>query len=74
MKSALMKNMGVFALLGAGLLLAGCKSAPELTAAQAQALIQASYDQGPVTGVTITLHDLGMQQGVAAKYWDRSKA
>jgi len=66
--------LGVVALLGAGLLMSGCKSAPDLTAAQAQALIQASYDQSPPVGATITVSDLGMQQGVTAKYWDRSKA
>jgi len=61
-------------LLGAGLLFTGCKSAPDLTTAQAQALIQASYDQSPPAGVAITVFDPGMQQGVTAKYWDRSKA
>lgn len=66
--------LGVVALLSAGLVLGGCKSAPDLTAAQAQALIQASYDQSPPVGAAITVHDLGMQQGVTAKYWDRSKA
>jgi hypothetical protein len=66
--------LGIVAVLGTGLLLAGCKSTPELTAAQAQTLIQANYDQSPAAGVAITVHDLGMQQGVTAKYWDRSKA
>jgi hypothetical protein len=66
--------LGVVALLSAGLLMVGCKSAPDLTAAQAQALIQANYDQSPPTGVAITVFDLGMRQGVTAKYWDRSKA
>jgi hypothetical protein len=51
-----------------------CKSAPELTAAQAQSLIQAKYDQDPAVGAPITITDLGMRQGVTAKYWDRSKA
>jgi hypothetical protein len=64
----------VVALLSAALLMAGCKSAPDLTATQAQALIQASYDQSQPTGVAITVFDLGMRQGVTAKYWDRSKA
>jgi len=62
------------AVLGAGLLLAGCKSAPELTATQAQALIQAKYDQSPAVPVSITVYDLGMRQGVTAKYWDRAKS
>jgi hypothetical protein len=67
------RTLAVVALLSAGLLFTGCKSAPDLTAAQAQALIQASYDQSPPAGVAITIFDLGMQQGVTAKYWDRSK-
>jgi hypothetical protein len=57
-----------------GLGLSGCKSAPELTAAQAQALIQAKYDQTPPVGANITVDDLGMRMGVTAKYWDRSMA
>jgi hypothetical protein len=68
------KVSGIVALLCAGFLLAGCKSAPELTASQAQALIQAKYDQSPAVPVAITVYDLGMRQGVTAKYWDRSKA
>lgn len=69
-----MGTLGVVSILGTGLLFTGCKSAPELTAAQAQALIQAKYDQSPAIGVAITVNDLGMRQGVTAKYWDRSKA
>jgi hypothetical protein len=66
--------LGAVALLGVGLLITGCKSAPDLTAANAQALIQAKYDQDPAAGAAITITDLGMRQGVTAKYWDRSKA
>jgi hypothetical protein len=69
-----LKILAVVAALGTGLLFSGCKSAPELTAAQAQALIQAKYDQDPPVGANITVHDMGMQKGVTAKYWDRSKA
>jgi hypothetical protein len=58
--------------MGAGLLLAGCKSAPELTAAQAQALIQAKYDQTPAAGASIAVDDLGMRMGATAKYWNRT--
>jgi hypothetical protein len=65
---------GGLVIAAAGLALAGCKSAPELTAANAQALIQAKYDQDPPVGATINVNDLGMRQGVTAKYWDRSKA
>lgn len=65
--------LGLATLFGAALLFPGCKSAPQLTAAQAQALIQAKYDHDPAAGVPITVSDLGMRQGVTAKYWDRSK-
>jgi hypothetical protein len=44
-----------------------------LTAAQAQALIQAKYDATPAVGANITVDDLGMRQGITAKYWDRTK-
>ncbi len=54
--------------------LTGCKSAPELTSAQAQALIQAKYDQTPAAGANIYVDDLGMRMGVTDKYWDRTKA
>jgi len=63
----------VLAFMGAGLLLSGCKTAPELTAADAQALIQAKYDQTPAVGASVTIDDLGMRQGATAKYWDRTK-
>jgi len=56
------------------LVLNGCKSAPELSKADAQSLIQAKYDATPATGIPINVNDLGMRQGVTAKYWDRSKA
>ena len=64
---------GAIALLGAGLILAGCKSAPPLSQQQAQELIQSKYDQSAATPITITLTDPGMVQGVDAKYWDRTK-
>jgi len=68
-----MKLLGALALVGVGLFAAGCKSAPELTAANAQALIQAKYDQSPPVGANVFVDDTGMQQGVRAKYWDLSK-
>jgi hypothetical protein len=68
------QGLAFAALLGTGLFLGGCKSAPELTATQAQALIQAKYDADPAVPANITVDDLGMRQGVTAKYWDRSKA
>ena len=65
--------LAVATLVGTGLLFTGCKTAPELTAANAQALIQAKYDQDPATGAPITVTGLGIQQGHSAKYWDRTK-
>ena len=59
----------VLALLGAGALLTGCNSTPELTQANALALIQAKYDQTPPVGATIMVSKLGLDQGIAAKYW-----
>jgi hypothetical protein len=71
--AAKLNVLGTVALLSAGLLFTGCKTAPELTAANAQALIQAKYDQDPATGAPITVTGLGIQQGHSAKYWDRTK-
>lgn len=65
--------LGTLGFLGAGLLLSGCKSAPELTKTDAQALIQAKYDQTPAAGANITVNELGLGQGVTAKYWARTK-
>jgi hypothetical protein len=63
--------LGAAALLGAGLLVTGCKSAPPLTAQQAQSMIQAKYDQTAPAGISINVTDLGMRQGITAKYWER---
>jgi hypothetical protein len=57
------------AVLGAGLLTVGCKSAPELTQANAISLIQANYAQAAPVPVDIVVGDLGMRNGVTAKYW-----
>lgn len=74
MRKALhLKTLGGVVLVGIGMVLAGCKSAPELTEAQAQALIQAKYDQTPPVGVNILVDDLGMRQGITAKLWERTK-
>ncbi|MGB8258778.1 MAG: hypothetical protein WCE75_00430 [Terracidiphilus sp.] len=66
-------SLSVVALLGAGLVLSGCKTAPDLTSADAQKLIQAKYDQTAAAPVSVTVDDTGMQQGFAAKYWTRTK-
>ena len=62
----------VLAIMGAGLFLAGCKSAPELTQAQALAMIQAKYDATPAVGANIIVNNDGMVQGATAKYWNRT--
>jgi hypothetical protein len=67
-----LKVLGVAAFLGAGLLLSGCKSVPELTATQALTLIQAKYNETPPSGASIAVNDLGMREGITAKYWDRT--
>jgi hypothetical protein len=54
-------------------MLSGCKSAPELTQANALALIQAKYDQTPAVGAIITVDQAGLARGVTAKYWARTK-
>lgn len=64
--------LGATALLGAGMILAGCKSAPDLTQTQALALIQAKYDQTAPQGTDIMVNDLGMREGATAKLWDRT--
>jgi hypothetical protein len=63
--------LGTLGFLGAGLLLSGCKSAPELTQADARALIQAKYDATPAVGANVAVDQLGLGEGVAAKYWER---
>lgn len=73
-----LKTFGVLVLIGAGLLGAGlmftgCKSTPSLTAAEAQALIQARYDQTAAVGTNIAVDDLGMRMGATDKFWVRTK-
>ena len=65
--------LGAVVLFSAGWWLAACKSAPELTQAQAQTMIQAKYDQMSPAPLDITLENQGMTQGVLAKYWVESK-
>jgi hypothetical protein len=68
-----MKALGLAALLGAGMILAGCKSAPELTKDEALKLVQAKYDATAPAGVTVVVNDGGMVQGATGKLWDRVK-
>ena len=65
--------LGTLSFLSAGWVLGGCKSAPELTQANAQALIQAKYDQIPAVGIYIVVDQEGLARGVTAKYWERTK-
>lgn len=65
--------LGGLVLLGAGMLVTGCKSAPELAKDKALAMIQAKYDQTPAVGATILVNKQGLSQGIAAKYWQLSR-
>lgn len=67
------KNLGVLAVVGAGLVVAGCKSAPELSKDQALKMVQDKYDQTAPVGTNILVNDAGMRQGATAKLWDRTK-
>lgn len=64
---------GALALLSAGFLAAGCKSAPDLSQANALSMIQAKYDQSAPVNTDIVIDDLGMREGVTAKYWEGIK-
>jgi len=64
--------LGMLGFLGTGLLLSGCKSAPELTKANALALIQANYDSKPAAGIPIAVDVQGLKDGVQAKYWEKA--
>jgi hypothetical protein len=73
------RNVGKFGILGAlavvsvGALSIGCKSAPELTQADATSMIQANYAQSQPASSNIVVDDLGMRQGLTAKYWEGVK-
>lgn len=69
------KFFAAVALLGASLAMgvSGCKSAPALSQADAQKLIQAKLDSQPAASVNITVGDQGMQMGANSKLWDRTK-
>jgi hypothetical protein len=64
-----LQALGAVAFLGAGLLLAGCKSAPPLSQTDALALIQAKYDSAAATSIDVIVGDSGMRDGVTAGYW-----
>ena len=64
---------GAMLLMGAGLAVSGCKSTPELTQADAQKLVQADYDSRPAAGAGIYVNEIGLKQGLNAKYWKLTK-
>lgn len=67
----ILRSLGALTLLGASLALTGCK--PDLAAANAQAMVQAKYDQDAPQSVTILLNDAAMRQGATANYWTMVK-
>ncbi len=74
MKSAMkLPIWGAVLIIGTGLAFQGCKSAPPLSQADAQKLIQAYYDQQPPASVTIYVDSTGLRQGFDAKYWKLTK-
>ena len=70
--AAKMNVLLALAIMGVGVVLSGCKRAPELTQANALAMIQAKYDAMPAAGVNITLNNDGMVQG-ANRILERTK-
>lgn len=64
---------GALLAMGAGLWLAGCKSTPELSQADAQKLIQAEYDSRPAAGAGVYVNEIGLKQGLTDKYWKLTK-
>jgi hypothetical protein len=67
------KTLGVMTVVSAGLVVSGCKAAPELSKDQALKMVQAKYDQTAPVGVNILVNDAGMQQAAKAKIWDRTR-
>lgn len=67
------KALSVVGLLGAGMLLAGCKSAPPLSQDDALKLIQAKYDSTPADSITINLSKDGIGQGINDGFWKLTK-
>ena len=59
--------------LGFGLMMTGCNSAPELSTTNAQTLIQADYDKRAGEPATIAVDDIGLKQGLNSKLWKLTK-
>ena len=74
MKKALkFQVLGALLLMGAGWWFTGCKSAPDLSKADAQKMIQAYLDQQPAETFIINVNETGLKQGFDAKYWKLTK-
>lgn len=73
MKKPIIFNVLGVLVVGAALVVNGCKSAPELTKANAQTLIQAEYDNRPAEPLTIAVNDMGLKQGISSKLWTLTK-
>src|SRR6266571_2534951 len=65
--------LGALLVMGAGLWVTGCKSTPELSQADAAKMIQAEYDSRPAAGAGIYVNEVGLKQGLTAKYWALTK-
>jgi hypothetical protein len=66
-------RVSAMGILCAGMLAAGCKSAPDLTRDHATSMIQANYAQAAPVPAVIVVNDLGMREGITAKYWEGVK-
>ena len=64
---------GVLAILGSGLMMSGCNSAPDLNKTNALTLIQGDYDKRNAEPATIAVDDIGLKQGLNAKLWKLTK-
>lgn len=67
------KTLGVASVMAIGLVIPGCKSAPELSKDQGLKMVQDKYDQTAPVGVNILVNDAGMRLGATGKLWDRTK-
>lgn len=65
--------LGALTAMGAGLLMTGCKSSPDLSKDTAQSVIQAYYAHQTPAGITIVVGDTGLRQGLTAGYWKLTK-
>lgn len=65
--------VGALAVLGAGLWMNGCSSAPELTKTAAMTMVQADYDKRPAQPAVIAVDGMGLKQGISASLWKLTK-